>query len=146
MCNSIYQAQCYSKTQQSYHHAASATLPRSCHQPPCWPFPTQHPDSSPLPLHLLLPDPDRLKGALQALGLKCGGTLRERSERLWLTKSTPLEQLDRKHFAKGMAPPAPAKTPEEAAKMQAAALQVRSWVVDTLDGGFWTRLLFCKWG
>ncbi|KAG1367555.1 hypothetical protein COCNU_14G000230 [Cocos nucifera] len=39
--------------------------------------------------------------ALAARGLKTGGTLRQRAERLFLTKYTPLEQLDRKHFAKG---------------------------------------------
>ncbi|KAK6135201.1 hypothetical protein DH2020_031046 [Rehmannia glutinosa] len=39
--------------------------------------------------------------ALAALGLKTGGTVRQRAERLFLTKHTPLEKLDRKHFAKG---------------------------------------------
>ena len=48
---------------------------------------------------------ERLKEALQALGLKAGGTLRQRAERLMLTKDTPLHQLDRKHFAPGSAPP-----------------------------------------
>ena len=47
---------------------------------------------------------DTLKSALQALGLKCGGTLRQRAERLMLTKTTPLEQLDQKLFVKGAAP------------------------------------------
>lgn len=45
--------------------------------------------------------PDKLKEALAAIGLKTGGTLKQRAERLFLTKYTPLEQLDRKHFAKG---------------------------------------------
>ncbi|GLJ52370.1 hypothetical protein SUGI_1114090 [Cryptomeria japonica] len=45
--------------------------------------------------------PERLKQALAALGLKTGGTCQQRAERLFLTKFTPLEQLDRKHFAKG---------------------------------------------
>ncbi|XP_042429725.1 splicing factor SF3a60 homolog [Zingiber officinale] len=44
--------------------------------------------------------PEKLKEALAALGLKTGGTLKQRAERLFLTKNTPLEQLDRKHFAK----------------------------------------------
>ncbi|XP_043716572.1 splicing factor SF3a60 homolog [Telopea speciosissima] len=44
--------------------------------------------------------PERLKEALAALGLKAGGTVQQRAERLFLTKHTPLEQLDRKHFAK----------------------------------------------
>ena len=37
---------------------------------------------------------DRLKSALQALGLKCGGTLEERAQRLFSTKGVPLERLD----------------------------------------------------
>ncbi|KAK7410706.1 hypothetical protein VNO78_01709 [Psophocarpus tetragonolobus] len=45
--------------------------------------------------------PERLKEALAALGLKTGGTVQQRAERLFVTKHTPLEKLDRKHFAKG---------------------------------------------
>ncbi|PSS33008.1 Splicing factor SF3a60 like [Actinidia chinensis var. chinensis] len=45
--------------------------------------------------------PERLKEALAALGLKTGGTVQQRAERLFLTKHTPLERLDRKHFVKG---------------------------------------------
>ncbi|XP_054798024.1 splicing factor SF3a60 homolog [Prosopis cineraria] len=45
--------------------------------------------------------PEKLKEALAALGLKTGGTVQQRAERLFLTKHTPLEMLDRKHFAKG---------------------------------------------
>eukprot|EP00798_Chlamydomonas_sp_ICE-L_P018774 gene18774-25310_t len=41
---------------------------------------------------------DRLK---EALGLKCGGTQGDRAKRLFITKSTPLDQLDKKLFAKG---------------------------------------------
>lgn len=44
--------------------------------------------------------PEKLKEALAALGLKTGGTVQQRAERLFLTKHTPLEMLDRKHFAK----------------------------------------------
>ncbi len=47
---------------------------------------------------------DVLKDALTKLGLKCGGTLRQRAERLILTKTTPVEKLDRKLFAKGVVP------------------------------------------
>ncbi len=43
---------------------------------------------------------DALKAALQKRGLKAGGSAKERASRLWLLKTTPLEQLDRKHFAK----------------------------------------------
>lgn len=45
---------------------------------------------------------DRLKAALQAVGLKAGGTLQQRAERLLLLKAPGgLEAIDRKHFAKG---------------------------------------------
>jgi hypothetical protein len=47
---------------------------------------------------------DRVKEALQALGLKCGGTLRQRAERLMSTKGRRLEELDKSLFAKGAAP------------------------------------------
>ncbi|KAL5219292.1 hypothetical protein ABZP36_019976 [Zizania latifolia] len=45
--------------------------------------------------------PEKLKEALAARGLKSGGTVQQRAERLFLLKHTPLIQLDRKHFAKG---------------------------------------------
>uniref|UniRef100_A0A2N9J6D3 Matrin-type domain-containing protein n=1 Tax=Fagus sylvatica TaxID=28930 RepID=A0A2N9J6D3_FAGSY len=45
--------------------------------------------------------PEKLKEALAALGLKTGGTVQQRAERLFITKHTPLEKLDKKHFAKG---------------------------------------------
>ncbi|CAI0412856.1 unnamed protein product [Linum tenue] len=44
---------------------------------------------------------EKLKEALASLGLKTGGTLQQRAERLFLTKHTPLEKLEKKHFAKG---------------------------------------------
>ncbi|GAB4858456.1 hypothetical protein Ancab_009930 [Ancistrocladus abbreviatus] len=44
--------------------------------------------------------PEQLKEALAALGLKTGRTVRQRAERIFLTKNTPLEKLDKKHFAK----------------------------------------------
>ena len=47
---------------------------------------------------------DRLKEALHAVGLKAGGTMRQRAERLMLLRGTTLEQLDRKHFAPGAVP------------------------------------------
>lgn len=43
---------------------------------------------------------DRLKSALQALGLKCGGTLEERAQRLFLTKGKLMDELDPAVFAK----------------------------------------------
>ncbi|XP_030510588.1 splicing factor SF3a60 homolog [Cannabis sativa] len=50
---------------------------------------------------LMVVGPEKLKEALAALGLKSGGTVQQRAERLFLTKDTPLEKLDKKHFAKG---------------------------------------------
>lgn len=49
---------------------------------------------------------ERLKTELQARGLKCGGTLRERAARLFLLKTTPIDKLPRKLLAK---PPAAGK-------------------------------------
>lgn len=43
---------------------------------------------------------DRIKSALMALGLKCGGTLEERSNRLFSTKGKKLSELDPSLFAK----------------------------------------------
>lgn len=43
---------------------------------------------------------ERLKGELQRLGLKCGGSLADRASRLFLLKDTPLAELDKKHLAK----------------------------------------------
>eukprot|EP01018_Ginkgo_biloba_P038517 Gb_36869 [translate_table: standard] len=43
---------------------------------------------------------ERLKNELQVRGLKCGGSLSERAGRLFLLKTTPLEKLPKKHFAK----------------------------------------------
>ncbi|KAM5555629.1 hypothetical protein ABKV19_023515 [Rosa sericea] len=44
--------------------------------------------------------PERLKSELQARGLKCGGTLRERAARLFMLKSTPIEKIPKKLLAK----------------------------------------------
>lgn len=52
----------------------------------------------------LFTGPDAIKEALAKLGLKTGGTLRQRAERLFLTRDVPLTELDRKHFVKGAAP------------------------------------------
>ena len=43
---------------------------------------------------------DALKAALSERGLKCGGTISQRAERLFLLKSTPIGDLDKKHFGK----------------------------------------------
>ena len=43
---------------------------------------------------------ERLKSVLQSMGLKCGGTLQERAQRLFSTKGKSLEELDPCLFAK----------------------------------------------
>lgn len=43
---------------------------------------------------------ERLKQELMARGLKCGGTLQQRAQRLFATKGVPLDQLDPSFFAK----------------------------------------------
>ncbi|KAA0186137.1 hypothetical protein HAZT_HAZT000363 [Hyalella azteca] len=43
---------------------------------------------------------DRLKSALMALNLKCGGTLEERAHRLFLTKGKSIDELDSSLFTK----------------------------------------------
>ncbi|KAK1320621.1 hypothetical protein QJS10_CPA03g00170 [Acorus calamus] len=43
---------------------------------------------------------ERLKKELQTRGLKCGGTLHERAERLFLLKTTPIDMLPKKVLAK----------------------------------------------
>ena len=43
---------------------------------------------------------ERLKATLQAMGLKCGGTVKERAQRLFSTKGKTLDQVDRALFAK----------------------------------------------
>ncbi|XP_044467412.1 splicing factor SF3a60 homolog isoform X2 [Mangifera indica] len=69
--------------------------------------------------------PEKLKEALAALGLKSGGTLQQRAERLFLTKHTPLEKLDKKHFAKGLHGPEKngvAPPPQEVSNLKDIAL------------------------
>ena len=45
-------------------------------------------------------DGDSLKSELARLGMKCGGTVKDRAARLFLTKDTPLDKLPAKVFAK----------------------------------------------
>ena len=60
---------------------------------------------------------DAIKAELTRLGLKCGGAPTERSNRLWLTKDTPLDQLPAKLFAKGTNPMANTHTSVPDAKI-----------------------------
>ncbi|KAK7503215.1 hypothetical protein BaRGS_00005480 [Batillaria attramentaria] len=64
---------------------------------------------------------DRLKSALMALGLKCGGTLEERAQRLFNTKGKKLEELDPALFAKAK-PGKAGKTGRESEKQKEIAL------------------------
>jgi splicing factor 3A subunit 3 len=57
--------------------------------------------------------------------MKTGGTLRQRAERLFLTRDTPVDQIDRRHFAKGSAPAA-VRTREENERIRAAAREAAS--------------------
>jgi len=57
---------------------------------------------------------EKLKQELAHHGLKCGGSLKERAERLFLLKSTPIDKMPKQHLAKG------AKRPREAAGGEAA--------------------------
>ena len=43
---------------------------------------------------------ERLKLELNTRGLKCGGTLQQRAQRLFAIKGVPLDQLDPTFFAK----------------------------------------------
>lgn len=67
---------------------------------------------------------DRLKAALAALGLKCGGTLRQRAERLMAVKGKKLSEIDILLFAKGKRRPAAALSPEERARVQETARSI----------------------
>jgi hypothetical protein len=106
------------------------------------------------PLTVHVPSPcwlpagaEELKERLAGLGLKCGGTPRQRAERLWALRGSSLEALDPKHFAKGAAPTAAAANPEEVAKRQQVSV---FWgvVVGVVQGpdlalGVLSSLLFC---
>ena len=71
---------------------------------------------------------DAIKDALTRLGLKAGGTEAERAARLFSTKGKRLDQLDKKLFVRGAAPP----TDEAAAaRAVAAARQIASLEAET---------------
>jgi splicing factor 3A subunit 3 len=44
---------------------------------------------------------DRLKKALECIGLKCGGNSKDRAQRLWKTRGMSLSQVDKRLFSKG---------------------------------------------
>lgn len=85
--------------------------------------------------------PEKLKEALSALGLKTGGTVQQRAERLFLTKNIPLEKLDRKHFAKGsrgheqngsVVAPQPSEDVKELALMEAKLRKLCDLLEETI--------------
>jgi len=52
---------------------------------------------------------DHLKAELNRVGLKCGGTLDERAERLFLLKCTPYDKLEKQHKSAGIVSDKPKK-------------------------------------
>uniref|UniRef100_A0A3Q3KVW9 Splicing factor 3a, subunit 3 n=1 Tax=Labrus bergylta TaxID=56723 RepID=A0A3Q3KVW9_9LABR len=71
---------------------------------------------------------DRLKSALMALGLKCGGTLEERAQRLFSTKGKSLESLDPSLFAKNPKAKGPKKDVERNKEIGFLESQVYEYV------------------
>ncbi|XP_020360902.1 splicing factor 3A subunit 3 isoform X1 [Oncorhynchus kisutch] len=71
---------------------------------------------------------DRLKSALMALGLKCGGTLEERAQRLFSTKGKSLESLDPSLFAKNPKSKGPKKDTERNKEVAFLESQVYEYV------------------
>lgn len=66
---------------------------------------------------------DKLKSELARLGLKCGGTPKDRAARLFMTKNTPLDQLPAKIFAKSKKSAA-TETAEQNAKVNSSSTEV----------------------
>uniref|UniRef100_A0A667XVY4 Splicing factor 3a, subunit 3 n=1 Tax=Myripristis murdjan TaxID=586833 RepID=A0A667XVY4_9TELE len=71
---------------------------------------------------------DRLKSALMALGLKCGGTLEERAQRLFSTKGKSLESLDPSLFAKNPKSKGPKKDTERNKEIGFLEAQIYEYV------------------
>uniref|UniRef100_A0A2C9K4I1 Matrin-type domain-containing protein n=1 Tax=Biomphalaria glabrata TaxID=6526 RepID=A0A2C9K4I1_BIOGL len=79
---------------------------------------------------------DRLKSALMALGVKCGGTLEQRAQRLFSTKGKNLDELDPALFAKskpGKSGKA-AKTKDSEKQKEIAALEAQVYRLTDLLG------------
>eukprot|EP00899_Mesostigma_viride_P026672 jgi/Mesvir1/718/Mv17326-RA.2 len=83
---------------------------------------------------------DKLKEALVALHLKCGGTVSQRAERLWQTKGKRLEELDPKLFAKGAPLPQAVAAPQEPVP-QKYLDQARSVAQKEMLARMWLRTL-----
>ena len=65
---------------------------------------------------------DRLKSALMGLGLKCGGTLEERAQRLFSTKGLQLNEINPSLLAKGQGKGKDQEKNKEAEKHKRIAL------------------------
>ncbi|KAL3882818.1 hypothetical protein ACJMK2_029124 [Sinanodonta woodiana] len=74
---------------------------------------------------------DRLKSALMALNLKCGGTLEERAQRLFSTKGKHLEDLDPALFAKSK-PGRAGKSRENEKQKEMASLEAQVYYFSEL--------------
>ena len=73
------------------------------------------------------------------MGLKAGGTAEQRAARLMLLRDTPLDKLDRRHFAKGVLPAVrpPAATSVYLAPLgYHAAVCARTWPNAGLGSGY----------
>ncbi|XP_040064575.3 splicing factor 3A subunit 3 [Ixodes scapularis] len=64
---------------------------------------------------------DRLKSALMALGLKCGGTLEERAQRLFSSKGKQISELDPSLFTKSK----PGRTKDTEKQKEIATLEAQ---------------------
>ncbi|XP_067947719.1 splicing factor 3A subunit 3-like [Watersipora subatra] len=73
---------------------------------------------------------DRLKSALMALNLKCGGTLVERAQRLYNTKGKQIEDLDPAMFTRNK--PGKSSKGKEADKQREIA-ELESWAYKLID-------------
>eukprot|EP00095_Tigriopus_kingsejongensis_P005292 maker-scaffold758_size101577-snap-gene-0.25 protein:Tk05292 transcript:maker-scaffold758_size101577-snap-gene-0.25-mRNA-1 annotation:"splicing factor 3a subunit 3" len=68
---------------------------------------------------------DRLKSALVALGLKCGGTLEERAQRLFATKGKAVQEIDHALFAKNVKKGKTNRSKELAKHKEIAAMEAQ---------------------
>ncbi|KAK6187943.1 hypothetical protein SNE40_005860 [Patella caerulea] len=77
---------------------------------------------------------DRLKSALMALGVKCGGTLEERAQRLFSTKGKSMEDLDPNLFAKSKPGKTTNKSKDAEKQRDLAALEAQAYRMTELLG------------
>ena len=95
-----------------------------------------HLDLSPFssPEELMSLGLDRLKSALLALGLKCGGTLEERAHRLFSTKGKSLTELDPSLFSKSKNSDKSSKNKESAKARDTALIESQIyWLAELLN-------------